>query len=244
MELLTIFLITTYTVQEDVPPQLFNLENGMKAFIQKGKHAFFLSNMQNLTIGEYENFTFSSENILVGCGYGTMYFFFLMGYNFYIAFCLTAVVTLWLATNDFCEKSLRSLDVHLGLSDVHYNENSRKQKDRSTIVVVKKNADDTHENDNAMFAGLLENYTKLKKLASSINESLGEVFLMCPFFICFYYATELTIIFTPDRKLNKISIYWFLIKEAALMILAADICRKVSMLIRSYNLFLVSSTSC
>jgi len=237
MEFFSIFLITAYSVQESLPPEVLNFENGIKLFIQKGKHAFFLSSSPNLTIEEFETFKFSPGNILVGCGYATMYFFFLMGYNFYIAFCLTAVATLWLAVKDFCEKSLQSLDVHLGLSAAHDPEANRREERIARFVIVKENTDGVHEVDKTFLSGWLDSYIKMKKLASKINESLGEVFLVFPLFICFYYATELTIIFTPNRRLHKIKIYWFLIKEGAIMILAADICRKVSALLCVHTCF-------
>jgi len=223
LEFLCIFLITAYSIQENIPPEVLNFENGIKAFIQFGKNALFLSNTSKLTVEEFKTFEFSSENVLVGFGYGIMLCFFLMGYNFYIAFCLTAVATLWLAVKDFYEKSFRSMDLY-------WSQVTRGLDDKHTFAILKKNAGKSRVDDSEQFVLLLERYTKVKNLASKINEALGELFLIHTFAICFNYATNFDRIFSAKGWENKTIMYYFLVKNGAFLILSADICQKVTVL--------------
>jgi len=221
MELLSIFLITAYNVNILVPPEVLSLENWIKTFIRNGKHAFFLSNTSKVTLQELEAFELSTGNILLGCGFGVIYFFHKIGYNSSDACCLTAVATLWLAVKNFCEKSFQSLDLYL--TEVNGDE-----KEAPMFLILNKNVVKSYEKNNEIFVSFLESYIKLKKLASKVNESFGELFFMRPIAICFLYATNVGRIFSSKGWVFKTIMYYILVKNTALLILSADICHQVT----------------
>jgi len=213
-----------------IPNHDSSWENGMKSLIQREKHAFFLTNTSKLTLKELDTFEFSATNICVGLGYGIARFSFLIGLNFSLALWLTAIITLWIATTDFCNKSSKSLSLDMSESSdssVHCPDINRMKRRRNAFIISRNLENDQEKS----FDNFLESYTELKKLAYKINESLGEVFLTVPFSICFFYATELGVIFAAERWLQKLNNYYYFIKAAILVIMSADICRKVSVVI-------------
>jgi len=140
-----------------------------------------------------------------------MYFLYLMSNNFDDAFNLTAVVTLWLAVKDFCKTSFQNLDVQLSVSAFQCPEMDRNETNRNAVFILKK--DDTRQKDEEMFVGLLDSYTKLKKLASNINESFGELFLMYPFFIAFFMQLILVESLVQNDGKTKRCFIIFLLNE-------------------------------
>jgi len=221
--LLTLF-VSISSIKSDIEPHGFSWRNTIKAFIQKGKFCFFLSNDPGVSVfGHYlvgfEGSQISPGDIFIGLGYGIMTFIFLLSYNITLAFSLTGVLTLWLAVNEFYNQSVLCLE-----SSLHPPESGDRPKEHKPFYTVHKKYD-----KEKLFSCLLESYTEVKQLATKINETLGGLFLGTIFLTTFYFAINLEKIFVQEKGNAKVVIYYFVIKTILFFILSGDICRKVKL---------------
>jgi len=185
---------------------------------------FLISKDNLLEPAEFKDLELTFLNTCIGIVYGIIIY-----YSFMIGICangvyLMTVITLWRATDDFSMLSIQNIDSYLvTLRDTQEKAAQKDPNEGQHVVIselhVKKKDD--------QFATFLKNYTELKTLASILNESLGEVFLMDPIVVCFRYATALKLIFTSLGWIDRLNNYYQLVQRLATFFLAAEICRKV-----------------
>jgi len=202
----------------------FSWESVFKSLVVKGKRFFFISEKELLEPAEFNALDMTSINISIGIGYVIMIY-----YSYMTAICanviyLMAVVTLWISTDDFSKKCISNIDSWLA-HQVPWTEHVAKtDSNKSQHVVVSK----VHSSKkNAQFVQFLQHYTELQSFASDLNEILGELCLVYPTYVCFYYATELHRLFTSAGWIDQLTAYYLLLQKVATFILAAEICRKV-----------------
>jgi len=202
----------------------FTWRNVFKSLIARGKYLLFISDHDNLNQAEREQLEMTTTNVFIGICQGIMSYYSYMIRTCASGVCLMAVITLWTATIDFCTKSIRNTDSDL-LQRNHTEQSARKDGEQCNFFIVRElhfSRKDTH------FKYFLNSYIDLKTLAINLNKALGEVFLIYPIVTCFYYATELELVFTSKGWIDTVVTYYLLIQKLVTFVLAAEICRKVS----------------
>jgi len=224
-ELLHVLLIFFSTIPAGVSPlssQSIDWKKAIKAYIQRGRFCFFLSDYTTLNMVQIEAFQISPADIFIGVGYGMINLIFLLSYNLSFAFCVTAVLTLWLAVNDFYKQGVSCFE-----SPLHFPKRTNNgPKEHEPACAAHQKCARSQER---LFTSLMESYTELKTLATKINESLGGVFLGGTVTTTFFFALNLSEIFGEIRWEYKLVVYYFIVKMSLFFALSGDICHKVKL---------------
>jgi len=174
---------------------------------------------------DFDALEMTALNTFIGILLGliTFYYFYFIPITINVVFLMTAT-TLWKATDDFFKVFIHSFDSN---SIQVYDKEHIAQTDSDDETQLFDACDIHVSKRNTKFAEFLKNYTKLKTLASALNKALGGLFLSSPISICFYYAIDLKSILASAGWTTQIMVYYLLIQNTVMFILAAEICRKV-----------------
>jgi len=209
-----------------IPLPELSWENFMKASIAQGQHNFFLSNPPALNATDFKALKVSPFNCFIGIADIVMTYFHHLGSMYSGIFTLTGVCVLWTATNDFYNIWVTNINASVTLP-INFDQ-SGATTDISDAALCNLNRTRRSEQERqSNFAKFLKEYVALKKLAAGINELFGELYLYFPIALCFYYATELNILFGAAGWIRKLYFSYVLIQNGLMLILSGDVSRKV-----------------